>query len=102
MVFAAYQDHKRKVRERERARTRAHRGEKVRQREEMIQEVFRRLKVEWGLSANFAANMVAEKESWEERAKKEYDEGLQEGRTQERKRILKTLKQNGLAHRRNR
>ena len=37
-----------------------------------------------------------EKESLDERAKKEYANGLREGRVQERKRILKTLKQNDL------
>ena len=95
MVFAAYQDHKRKVRERERAEKREREriaAEKARQREELIQEVFRRLKSEWGL----AANVIAEKESLEEHAKKEYANGLQEGRVQERKRILKSLKQNDL------
>ena len=99
MYFAAKQAHERKVRERERAEKREREriaAEKVRQREELIQEVFRRLKSEWGLSASFAANVVTEKESLEERAKREYVNGLREGRVQERKRILKTLKQNDL------
>ena len=99
MVFAAYQDHKRKVREqaraeeRERARKKA---EELRRREEIIQEVFRRLKNEWGLSPNFAANVAAEKKGLEEHAKIEYANGLREGRIQERKRILISLKQNDL------
>ena len=99
MIFAAKQAVERKVRERERAEKRERKRietEKLRQREELIQEVFRRLKVEWGLSADFAANVAAEEESWEERAKKEYADGLQEGRVQERKRILKCLKRNDL------
>ena len=97
MVFAAYQDHKRKVKEQARAEERERiAAEKVRLREEMIQEVFRRLKDEWGLSGTFAASVTAEKESREERAKKEYASGLREGREQERKRILKCLKQNDL------
>ena len=99
MYFAAREAHKRKVRERERAEKREREriaAEKVRRREELIQEVFRRLRVEWGLSASFAADIAAEKESLEEGAKKEYANGLQEGRVQERKRILKCLKQKDL------
>lgn len=99
MIFAAKEAVERKTRERERAEKREREriaAEKVRQREDVIQEVFRRLKAEWGLSANFAADVAAETENLEERAKKEYANGLQEGRVQERKRILKCLKQNDL------
>ena len=99
MYFAAREAHKRKVREQERAEKREREriaAEKVRQREDVIQEVFRRLRTEWGLSASFAADVAAETENLEERAKKEYANGLQEGRVQERKRILKCLKQNDL------